>query len=169
MALVGDSSFDRGTIGKIENDQVIPKFTTFNSLAYAFEMNPLELLEEIQKDIRRARMRKKESEKNVQQHAAKGKETLVYETTLYHQQKLRTNGRSSGSLREAMHTRQRNKQVIYGLQTPLEILDESIRSIGYNLRGAIESSKRLLGIVHCCPVLVNPIDRIVVFPQISEA
>ncbi|WP_066297158.1 helix-turn-helix domain-containing protein [Bacillus sp. FJAT-29937] len=61
-ALASESSLDRRTIGKIENDQVIPKFTTFNSLACAFEMDPLELLEEVKKDIRRARMRKKEFE-----------------------------------------------------------------------------------------------------------
>lgn len=52
-------------------------------------------------------------------------------------------------------------------QSPLAILDDSIRSIGYDLRGARETAKRLLGNVHHCPILVNPIDRIVVFPTKS--
>ncbi|MEH7524940.1 competence protein ComK [Bacillus sp. JJ1503] len=52
-------------------------------------------------------------------------------------------------------------------QSPLEILDESIRCIGYDLKGAMITAKRLLGNVHHCPVLVNPIHRIVLFPTKS--
>ncbi len=52
-------------------------------------------------------------------------------------------------------------------QSPLEILEESIRQIGYNLSGAMETSKLLLGNIHHCPVLVNPIQRIVLFPTRS--
>jgi competence protein ComK len=48
--------------------------------------------------------------------------------------------------------------------SPLEILALSIKCIGYNLSGAIETSRDLLGDVYMCPILVNPIDRIVVFP-----
>lgn len=52
-------------------------------------------------------------------------------------------------------------------QSPLEILSKSIECIGYDLRGAMDTSKRLLGDIHHCPVLVNPIDRIVLFPTKS--
>ena len=52
-------------------------------------------------------------------------------------------------------------------KSPLEILDDSIRKIGYNLNGAMETSKQLLGNVYHCPVLVNPIQRIVLFPTRS--
>ncbi|WP_231734910.1 competence protein ComK [Bacillus sp. FJAT-29937] len=68
--------------------------------------------------------------------------------------------------KQCTHVIETNKTFMVD-KSPLEILDESIRSIGYDLRGAIETSKRLLGNVHCCPVLVNPIDRIVVFPTKS--
>jgi competence protein ComK len=49
-------------------------------------------------------------------------------------------------------------------KSPLEILDESIRCIGFDLRGAMETSKWLLDQSTMCPIMVNPIDRIVLFP-----
>ncbi len=52
-------------------------------------------------------------------------------------------------------------------QSPLEILDTSIKMIGYDLRAALETSKILLGEVHMRPIMVNPIHRIVLFPTRS--
>ena len=51
--------------------------------------------------------------------------------------------------------------------SPLEVLDDSIRFIGFDLRGAIETSKMLLGDKYLCPVMVNPIHSICVFPDKS--
>ncbi|MFJ7727868.1 competence protein ComK [Neobacillus sp. NPDC097160] len=52
-------------------------------------------------------------------------------------------------------------------RSPLEILNESIRCIGFNLKGAMETSKLLLGDKHMCPIMVNPIHNICVFPNKS--
>ncbi|MFJ5718037.1 competence protein ComK [Neobacillus sp. NPDC093127] len=51
--------------------------------------------------------------------------------------------------------------------SPLEILNDSIRCIGFDLRGAMETAKWLLGNKHMCPVMVNPIHNICVFPNKS--
>jgi len=52
-------------------------------------------------------------------------------------------------------------------KSPLEVLNDSIRGIGFDLRGALETSKYLLGDVHMCPIMVNPIHQIVLFPTRS--
>ncbi|SEN89307.1 competence protein ComK [Mesobacillus persicus] len=52
-------------------------------------------------------------------------------------------------------------------KSPMEVLNDSIRAIGFNLRGALETSKWLLGDVHMCPIMVNPIHQIVLFPTRS--
>ena len=52
-------------------------------------------------------------------------------------------------------------------RSPLEILNDSIRCIGFDLRGAMETAKWLLGNKYMCPVMVNPIHRICVFPDKS--
>lgn len=52
-------------------------------------------------------------------------------------------------------------------KSPLEILNDSIRCIGFDLRGAMETAKWLLGNKHMCPVMVNPIHRICLFPDKS--
>ncbi|MBM4765106.1 competence protein ComK [Bacillus sp. B15-48] len=52
-------------------------------------------------------------------------------------------------------------------KSPLEIIDESIKWIGYDLRGATLTSKRLLGKIQMYPIMVNPIERIVLFPSKS--
>lgn len=52
-------------------------------------------------------------------------------------------------------------------RSPLEILEDSIQSIGYDLNGARNAAKRILGHYHHQPILVNPIDRIVLFPTKS--
>jgi competence protein ComK len=49
-------------------------------------------------------------------------------------------------------------------RSPLEILDDSIRCIGFNLKGAMETAKSLLGNKQMCPVMVNPVYQICVFP-----
>ncbi|WP_053360952.1 competence protein ComK [Bacillus sp. FJAT-27251] len=49
-------------------------------------------------------------------------------------------------------------------KSPLEIIADSIRWIGFNLKGAMESARWLLGSTHMCPLVVNPIQQIVLFP-----
>jgi competence protein ComK len=49
-------------------------------------------------------------------------------------------------------------------KSPLEILEFSIKSIGFNLRGAMTTSKWFMGDIHMCPVMVNPILKICLFP-----
>jgi competence protein ComK len=52
-------------------------------------------------------------------------------------------------------------------KSPLEILEISIRSIGFNLKGAMKTSKWHLGDIHMCPIMVNPILKICLFPNHS--
>lgn len=52
-------------------------------------------------------------------------------------------------------------------RSPLQILNDSIRCIGFNLRGAMETSKWHLGNIHMRPLMVDPSQRIVVFPDKS--
>ncbi|WP_404330343.1 competence protein ComK [Mesobacillus maritimus] len=52
-------------------------------------------------------------------------------------------------------------------KSPLEVINDSIRAIGFDLRGALETSKWLLGNIHMCPIMINPIHRIVLFPTRS--
>ena len=53
-------------------------------------------------------------------------------------------------------------------KSPLEILNDSIRCIGFDLRGAMGTAKFLLGNKYMCPIIVNPIHRIFVFPDKSS-
>jgi competence protein ComK len=50
-------------------------------------------------------------------------------------------------------------------KAPLEILNDSIRCIGFDLRGAMETARFLLGNKNMCPVMVNPVHKICVFPD----
>jgi competence protein ComK len=52
-------------------------------------------------------------------------------------------------------------------KSPLEILDDSIKSIGFDLRGALATAKWILGDIHMCPVMINPIHKICLFPDKS--
>lgn len=52
-------------------------------------------------------------------------------------------------------------------KSPMEILDDSIKSIGFDYRGALAASKCHLGDIEMPPVMVNPILRIAVFPTRS--
>lgn len=56
---------------------------------------------------------------------------------------------------------------LYVKKSPWKILEDSIRCVGYNVKGALETAKWLLGTEKMCPVLVNPIERIVLFPTKS--
>lgn len=53
-------------------------------------------------------------------------------------------------------------------KSPLKVLDYSIRCIGFDLRGAMETSKWLLDQTQMCPIMINPILRIVLFPTKSH-
>jgi competence protein ComK len=51
-------------------------------------------------------------------------------------------------------------------QSPLEILEYSIKKVGYNLKGAMESSREANG-NKMCPIMVNLLQKLVVFPTQS--
>ncbi|WHY00372.1 competence protein ComK [Neobacillus sp. DY30] len=53
-------------------------------------------------------------------------------------------------------------------RSPLEILDDSLRSIGFNLKGAMESAKIIIENKMMCPVMLNHIHNICVFPDKSH-
>lgn len=52
-------------------------------------------------------------------------------------------------------------------RSPLKILNDSILCTGFNLAGAIESSKILLNQEQICPIVINPREEIIVFPTRS--
>jgi len=49
----------------------------------------------------------------------------------------------------------------------VEVINNSVFSIGLDLTGVLETSKWLLGDVPLCPIMVNPIRQIVLFPTHS--
>jgi competence protein ComK len=53
-------------------------------------------------------------------------------------------------------------------RSPLEILDDSLRCIGFNLKGAMDTSKIIMGNNMMCPVMINHIHNICVFPDKSH-
>lgn len=52
-------------------------------------------------------------------------------------------------------------------KAPIDILEDSIRCIGYDLKGAMVSAKWILGDIHMPPFMINPIQRICVFSDKS--
>jgi competence protein ComK len=54
--------------------------------------------------------------------------------------------------------------VVY--QSPMEILEYSIKKTGYNLKGAMETSREVNG-SKMCPIMVNLLQKLVVFPTQS--
>ncbi|TDL71194.1 hypothetical protein E2R56_19445 [Rhodococcus qingshengii] len=53
-------------------------------------------------------------------------------------------------------------------RSPMEILDDSLRCIGFNLKGAMDTSKIIMGNNMMCPVMINHIHNICVFPDKSH-
>jgi competence protein ComK len=53
-------------------------------------------------------------------------------------------------------------------RSPLEIIDDSLRSIGFNLKGAMETAKLIIENKAMCPVMLNHIHNICVFPDKSH-
>ncbi|MEH7159033.1 competence protein ComK [Neobacillus drentensis] len=52
-------------------------------------------------------------------------------------------------------------------RSPLQVLDDTLTSIGFDLRGALGSAKRILGERSRCPIIVNPYQGICLFPNKS--
>jgi competence protein ComK len=52
-------------------------------------------------------------------------------------------------------------------RTPLQLLDDTLTYIGFDLRGAMASSKLILGERAWCPIIVNPYLGICLFPNKS--
>lgn len=59
-----------------------------------------------------------------------------------------------------------NKTIITD-QSPFDTLDGSLRAVGFTLRGAMESSRWHHGNASMCPVMVNPVEQVVLFPTHS--
>jgi competence protein ComK len=51
--------------------------------------------------------------------------------------------------------------------TPLQLLDETLTYIGFDLRGAITGAKTILGKRAKCPIILNPYQGICLFPSKS--
>jgi competence protein ComK len=58
--------------------------------------------------------------------------------------------------------RELNRELIVD-RSPLEILADTIKCMGFDLRGAIATAKLILGEIPMCPLVVNPIHNICVF------
>lgn len=52
-------------------------------------------------------------------------------------------------------------------RTPLQLLDDTLMYIGFDLKGAITGAKSILGKKMKCPIIVNPYLRICLFPNKS--
>jgi competence protein ComK len=52
-------------------------------------------------------------------------------------------------------------------RTPLQLLDETLMYIGFDLRGATSSAKSILGIKAKCPVMINSYQSVCLFPTKS--
>lgn len=52
-------------------------------------------------------------------------------------------------------------------KSPTELLEFSIKGVGFNLKGALETSKEAHGDKHFRPLVVNPLINLVVFPTKS--
>ena len=52
-------------------------------------------------------------------------------------------------------------------RSPLSIIEDSIKCIGFDLRGALATSKWIVGNTYMCPVMINPVLKICVFPTKS--
>ncbi|MCM3569338.1 competence protein ComK [Neobacillus mesonae] len=51
--------------------------------------------------------------------------------------------------------------------SPIQLLDANLRAIGYDLKGAVNGSKFILGQTMMCPIIVNPYLKICLFPTKS--
>ncbi|PLS02344.1 competence protein ComK [Neobacillus cucumis] len=52
-------------------------------------------------------------------------------------------------------------------RSPIEVMDVTLKYIGFDLKGAIQGSKHILGKIHMCPIIVNPYKSICLFPYKS--
>lgn len=52
-------------------------------------------------------------------------------------------------------------------KTPLKVLNTTLNYIGFDLKGAIEGAKMILGKTSMVPIMLNPIQGICMFPTIS--
>lgn len=52
-------------------------------------------------------------------------------------------------------------------RTPLQLMDDTLKYISFNLSGAYKGAKDILGDIRLCPVIVNPYQDVCLFPIIS--
>ncbi|MBO0959938.1 competence protein ComK [Neobacillus sp. MM2021_6] len=52
-------------------------------------------------------------------------------------------------------------------RTPVQLLDDTLKYIGFDLKGALEGAKAIVGEKYMRPVLVNPYKEICLFPNMS--
>lgn len=85
---------------------------------------------------------------------------IINSNTLYIYGVYDRNGKLCTSVRELEKT-------FFIDDSPLHILENSIRCIGYDFKGAMSSAKWILGDIHMPPVMINPIQQICLFPDKS--
>jgi len=59
------------------------------------------------------------------------------------------------------------KETLLVERTPVQLLDDTLKYIGFDLKGAIKGAKEIIGEKYMCPVMVNPYKGICLFPNKS--
>ena len=59
------------------------------------------------------------------------------------------------------------KETLLVDRTPVQLLDDTLKYIGFDLRGALLGAKEIIGEKYMCPVMVNPYKGICLFPNKS--
>jgi len=53
-------------------------------------------------------------------------------------------------------------------RSPLQVIDDTLKYIGFDFKGAIKGTKNILGNIILCPIIVNPYKGICLFPYKSS-
>ncbi|MEH7415783.1 competence protein ComK [Neobacillus drentensis] len=53
-------------------------------------------------------------------------------------------------------------------RSPLQVMDDTLKYIGFDLKGALKGTKNILGNINMCPIIVNPYKGICLFPYKSS-
>ncbi|WP_420491088.1 competence protein ComK [Neobacillus vireti] len=53
-------------------------------------------------------------------------------------------------------------------RSPLQVIDDTLKYIGFDLKGAIKGTKNLLANIYMCPIMVNSYKGICLFPYKSS-
>ena len=56
------------------------------------------------------------------------------------------------------------EQTLLVNRSPLQVMDDTLTYIGFDLKGAIKGTRNILGNINMCPIIVNPYKGICLFP-----